>query len=280
MPLIGRCIALCRENPARVVLPDGEDARAVSAAMRLVREGLAEPVLLGRPLAVREHVRAVLRKEGGPSVPVRTLDPTSPAFLERNAAEYQQLTRERGKEVSLEEAARTMRCPLATAAMLVRRGEAEVGVGGNISSTSDTIRAGLRIIGLAPGCRTVSGFFFMISPGATPEERSVYIFADAGVIPEPTVEQHADIAIGSAEQYRRMTGKEPRVAMLSFSSRGSAKHPRADHMRKATELVRGKAPDLVVEVLSPSNAALDRSRKSKVYARFGVPESQVVLPRL
>lgn len=247
MPLFARCIATCREKIARVVLPDGEDVRAVSAAMRLTREGLADVTLMGRPFAVRALVREVLGKEGGPAAPLCVADPVSPELLERNVAHYMALQEKKDKPVSADDAVKAMRCPLAAGAMMIRRGEAEVGVGGNISSTAEMLRAGIRVIGAAPGSKTVSSFFFMISPGDTPEKRKVLVFADAGVIPEPTLDQLVDIAIASAGQYRGMTGDVPCVAMLSFSSHGSAKHPRAELMRAAAAAVRVKAPDLIID---------------------------------
>ena len=247
MPLFARCIGMCRQKTSSAVLPDGEDTRAVSAALRLVREGLAQVTLMGRPFVVRNLVRDVLRKEGGGGVALSVVDPASPELLERNIVEYMAMQEAKGKPVSSDDAAKSMRCSLAAGAMMVRRGEAEVGVGGNIASTADMLRAGIRIIGTAPGSKTVSSFFFMISPGNTPEERTLLVFSDAGVIPEPTPEQLVDIAIASAGQYSSMTGKPPRVAMLSFSTYGSAKHPRAELMRNAAAQVREKRPDLIID---------------------------------
>ncbi|MDR1491091.1 MAG: phosphotransacetylase [Desulfovibrio sp.] len=247
MPLIGRCLALCRKTPMRLVLPDGEDERAVSAAFRLTREGLAFPILLGRPSRIRELARAVLRQENTASVPLRVIDPAAPGLLRKNAGDYRAMQEAKGKTATADEAERFVLSPLVAGAMMVCRGEAELGVGGNVSSTADVLRAGLRIIGPAPGNKTVSGFFFMVSPGDTPEERKVLVFADAGVIPEPTHEQLVDIALASAEQYRRMVGPDPRVALLSFSSHGSADHPRSRLMRAAAETVREKAPNLIVD---------------------------------
>lgn len=247
MFLLDRCTSICRGKPARIVLPDGEDARAVSAAMRLVREGLGEITLMGRPFAVREIVRDVLRREGTSPEPLTVVDPASPELLEKNIVEYTALQEKKNKPVGVDEAARSMRCSLAAAAMMVRRKEAEVGVGGNVSSTADVLRAGIRVIGIAPDTKTVSGFFFMISPEDKDRESTTLIFADAGVIPEPTPEQLVDIAIASAGQYAGMMHDTPRVAMLSFSSHGSARHPRAERMRDAAEAVRVKAPGLIVD---------------------------------
>ncbi|MDR3176171.1 MAG: phosphotransacetylase [Desulfovibrio sp.] len=270
MPLIGHCLALCRQTPMRLVLPDGEDERAISAALRLTREGLAFPVLLGRPSKIRELARAVLRRENTAPLPLLAVDPAMPGLLRQNAGDYRAMLEAKGKTATAEEAEDVVRSPLVAGAMMVHRGEAELGVGGNISSTADMLRAGLRIIGPAPGNRTVSGFFFMVSPGDTPEERKVLIFADAAVIPEPTHDQLVDITLASAEQYRRMVGPEPRVALLSFSSHGSADHPRARLMRTAAEAVREKAPGLIVD----GELQFDSAFVPEVAARK-VPDSPV-----
>jgi len=250
-PLLARAVAFLREKPARVVLADGEDTRSVAAALRLRRDKLARPILMGRPLAIRALVQEELRRCDCPPVPVEVVDPAAPAMLARNTAEYMEQVRVGGKQIDESEAEKFMRLGPAAAAMMVRRGEVEVGVGGNITSTADMLRAGLRVLGTAPDSKTVSGFFFMIAPdecaGGMGSEGRVIIFADGGVIPEPTQDQLIDIAIDSARQYQRMTGNEPRVAMLSFSSHGSAKHPRAEFVRETVARIRQKAPGLVVD---------------------------------
>lgn len=250
-PLLARAVAILREKPARVVLTDGEDIRSVAAALRLRRDGLVRPVLMGRPLAIRALVQEELRRCGCPPVPVEVVDPASPALLAKNTAQYMEHVRAGGKQIEQDEAERFMRLGPSAAAMMVRRGEVEVGVGGNVTSTSDILRTGLRVLGTSPHSKTVSGFFFMIAPdeyaGGMGKEGRVLIFADGGVIPEPTQDQLVDIAIDSARQYQRMTGNEPRVAMLSFSSHGSAKHPRAEFVRATVERIRQRAPGLLVD---------------------------------
>lgn len=247
--LLGRCIELCAARPASLVFTDGEDIRAVRAAIRLRDEGLGRAVLLGRPFAVRGVLRAELAKSGRErhAGSIRVIDPASPELLERNTAEYIEIMRANGKVVSAGEAQGFMASGPGAGAMLVRRGEVEGGVGGNVSSTSDMIRAGLRVLGVRPGGKTISSFFFMVAPVGSHDKRQVLVFADGGVIPEPTAEQLADITVDSADQFRRMTGEEPKVALLSFSSHGSAKHPRAEFVRGVAETVRQRRPDLAVD---------------------------------
>ena len=280
--LLGRCTALCKAAPARLVFPDGEDLRAVSAALRLEAEGLARVTLLGRPQVIRNLLRQAVAESGhipqanlaaghkGVQAEIAVVDPAAPDFLERNTADYLAKLRADGKETSAEDARTFMRGPLAAGAMMVRRGEAEVGVGGNLSSTSDMLRAGLRVIGTKPGSKTISGFFFMLAPQNGFDHRKILIFADSGVIPEPTEAQLVDIALDSAGQYRRMTGQEPKVALLSFSSHGSAKHPRADFVRGVAELVRKREPGLIVD----GELQFDAAMVPEV-ARQKVPQSPV-----
>ena len=245
--LLGHCIEICRKNPANLIFPDGEDLRAISAAMRIQREQLGSVLLLGRPFRIRELARGEAQGGANPAQPLLVLDHLAPDLLEHNVKEYMSILRAGGKSADEAEAKKFMSLPSAAGAMLVRQGAAETGVGGNISSTSDMLRAGLRIIGTAPGSRTISSFFFMLAPENSTDSRKVLVFADSGVIPEPSEEQLVDIAVDSAGQFKRMTGQEPRVALLSFSSHGSASHPRAEQMRRIASLVRQKEPGLIID---------------------------------
>ena len=188
MSVFERCLEKCRARKGAVVYSDGEDRRVVSAAAKLIREGLVEPILIGDP----EKVRAALQESGETGVSLQVVNPYNPALLQHNAAEYMSIQKDKGKDISEEEAIKAVKNPLAAGALMVRRGEAEIGVAGNLSSTADVIRAGLRMVGTAAGSKTVSSFFFML------KDNNVCMFTDCAVIPEPTSAQLADIAISTA----------------------------------------------------------------------------------
>lgn len=239
MRILERSIAVCRQQPSTVLFPDGEDPRVVRAALRLRREGIAVPLVLGNPGKLHE----ILSRVGRRGEALDVADPAVGELLAKNAQDYQELMAARGKAVSAEEAEAAARCPLTAGCLIVRRGEILAGVAGNISSTPDVMRAGLRILGTTPGTKTVYGLFFMVSP----DGKSCFLYADVGVIPEPTLEQIVDISLSSAECYRHMVEEEPHVALLSFSTKGSAEHPRADRMRQAAKLVRARNPRLLAD---------------------------------
>ena len=247
--LIGRCIDICAANPSKMVLTDGEDVRSIYAAIRLHNENLAQVTLLGRSQVVRALLRSESIKAGlaDCSKCIGVLDPSDPDFLARNIADYMQIVRDAGKSAGEGEVREYMSTGPAAGAMLVRRGEVEVGIGGTVSSTSDMIRAGLRILGVAPGGRTISSFSFLVAPPYSRDARKVLVFSDCGVVPEPNAEQLFDIAIGAAENFAYMTGEEPKVALLSFSSHGSAKHPRAKFVHEVAQAVRQARPAMLVD---------------------------------
>jgi phosphate acetyltransferase len=253
MALIEKLKARARTSPQRIVLPEGEDPRIVAAAAAVVREGFAKITLLGRKQII-ESVAADLRV---PLNGIAITDPSASPRLEAYAQIYSERRRARG--ISLEEASEAARSPLYFAALAVAAGDAEGTVGGAVNTTSETVRAALQAIGIAPDAKLVSSFFVMVirrredlDLGST----GALLFADCAVIPEPNSEELAEIARATAENARVLLDVEPRVAMLSFSTKGSASHARVGKIREALRILKVRAPELVADGELQADAAL------------------------
>lgn len=229
----------------RVVFPDALDERTLRAAQDLVRRGWAQPVLL----ASHEAAQACASSHGlGTLAGVTCVDPADSA----HHARWSEALRQVRPQASDDERLAMVRQPLYAAALMLNTGEADYCIAGNVSSTADVLRAGLRAVGLAKGNKTLSSVFFMLSPQAD----RVFAFGDCGVVPDPNAEQLADIAICAADNYRNVTGEAPHIALLSFSTRDSAKHPSIDVVKQALGLVRQRRPDLDVDGEMQFDAAL------------------------
>lgn len=230
-----QCRNACRETPKRIVFPDALDERVLHAANELHQRGLAQPVLLGNPFELRDYAH-----ERGVAMPCFSIvDPARSQWMDSFVSAYV----DKNEGMDREEARETMSAPLFFGAMMVKQGHADICIGGNISTSGDVIRAAIRVIGTAGGQKTVSSFFLMSSADGS----DIRLFADAGVIPEPTVEQLSDIAIDSARSFEALTGEQARVALLSFSTKGSSQHPAARKIMEAFELTHTRAPSLVID---------------------------------
>jgi phosphate acetyltransferase len=242
-----------RRHLQRIVLPEGEDDRVIKAASRAATEGYAKPILLGRVDLVRASAERLAVKLDG----VEVIDVAASPQLDSYACIY--FERRRSKGTTIEEAQQLVRKPLFFAALRVAVGDADGSVGGATNSTADTIRAALRAIGLAPGNKLVSSFFLMIVPprdGAVFGESGAMLFADCGVVPDPSAEELADIALTTAENARVFLQTEPRVALLSFSTKGSAEHERINRIREALRIVKTSSPNLAIDGELQADAAL------------------------
>jgi phosphate acetyltransferase len=253
MDLIARLKQRARTDPPKIVLPEGEDDRIIQAALVCSAEGYARPTLLGRERVIRRSAERL----GGAENTLDILDIGASADLERYAQIYFERRRARG--ATLEEARDLVRMPLFFAALRVAAGDADGFVGGAVNPSSDTIRAALRSIGLAADTKLLSSFFLMILPPLTAAAfgaNGAMLFADCGVVPDPAAEDLVEIVSATAENARKLLETEPRVALLSFSTKGSAEHERVRRVREAVRMLKAKHPDLALDGELQADAAL------------------------
>jgi len=241
MEIISRIREKAKKRRKRVVLPEGTEERMIKAAKIILEEKIADVTLLGNQDEIEKlsHVNGLDLKQ------VAVVEPLSSPDLEQYSNEYLKLREKKG--MILERAREFMKNALFYGAMMVRKGEVDGSIAGSVNTTGDVLRAGLHIIGLAPGITSVSGSFLMILPEFLGQKEKAFVFADCAVIPDPDPNQLVSIAVSSAKTFKDLVGEEPRVAMLSFSTKGSAKHKMVDKVTEATDMLKDFAPDLEVD---------------------------------
>lgn len=240
-------------DPQRIILPEGEDIRTIQAAEICLRERIARITMIGND----ETVRALAAEAGANLNGVEILDHRKSHEFGKLATLYHQMRRSKG--VTLEEAEQTVKDPLYFGNLLVREGKADGSVAGATNTTSHTVAAAIRCIGVREGFKTVSSFFLMVVPDKKFGSNGAMIYADCGVVIDPDVGELAEIAIASADSCRALLQVEPRVAMLSFSTKGSAKHALIDKVIEATKTVRARMPELAIDGELQADAALVKS---------------------
>ncbi|MCL1908782.1 MAG: phosphate acetyltransferase [Holophagaceae bacterium] len=233
--------ARAAELKRHIVMPEGVDDRTLQAAAVIIREKYANITILGEPQAMKSRAA-----ELGVSIDGATLrNPLDDADAQVFASTFYEARKHKG--MTIEKATETLRSPLYFGGMMVKTGQADGFVAGALNTTGETVRACLLTIGCAPGIKTVSSAFLMIHPDEKFGAKGAMMFGDCAVMPDPAPEQLADIAIASAGAAKAMLGVEPKVALLSFSTAGSAEHEKVNLVRSALAIVKASRPDIMVD---------------------------------
>ena len=242
MSLIETIKTKAKKDIKRIVLPEGEEARTIAAAKIIKAEGLAIPVLLGDPAKID-------------AADIEIIDPLTSDKAAQYASELYELRKAKG--VTEEDAANLVKDPMYYGIMMVKTGDADGLVSGAVHTTGDMLRPALQIIKTKPGMKVVSSSFLMDCPNKSLGENGLLVYADCVVMPNPTAEELAHIAVSAAETARALCDiEEPRVALLSFSTKGSAKHELVSKVQQATEIAHQIAPSLLLDGELQLDAAL------------------------
>jgi len=250
MNFMEQVIEKAKAAPRRVVLQEGDDERIIEAGAKATAAGIAKITLIGTPKVMKEKAAA----KGLSLDKMEIVDVTALPKLDEYAGELYNIRKAKG--MTEEQAMTQIKDPLWYGAMMVRKGLVESFVGGASYTTAAVARAGIQVVGMKEGIKTLSSFFVMMIPDKTFGVDGILFYADCGVVIDPDANQLADITLMTAESFRSLMGREPLVAMLSCSTKGSAKHPRIDKITNALAIVKQKAPALVVDGEMQGDAAL------------------------
>lgn len=241
MQVLDHIIGLARQSRTRIVLCEGHDHRVVQAAQRAASDALADIVIVGEPATAQQ----VARQYGTDLSAVELVDPAQSTLVAELQDALLVLRQKRG--MTPEQAAQAVLDPLAFSLLMVRTGYADAALAGADHTTAEVVSQATRLIGPSPGGRQISSFFIMLRNEPFHTDTRAMIFADCGIVIDPTEQQLADIAIAAADNTQLLLNEPPRVAMLSFSTNGSARHSRVARVRRATELVRARRPDIAID---------------------------------
>ena len=264
MKVLNDIISNAKKAKKRIVLPEGLEPRTLRAADIILRDGIARLILLGNP----DLIRAEAEKLGANINQATLVDPKTDPRREKYAAMMTEIRKSKG--LTTEEALHLLDDPLYFAPMMIKSGDADGELAGAINATGDVLRPAFQYIKTLPGVSVVSGAFLMFINDPNIGHEGILVFADCAVMPNPDERQLAEIAITTAQTAKAIIGLEPRVAMLSFSTKGSASHDMVDKVVKATKLAMEMAPDLKIEGELQVDAAL-----VKEVAQLKAPGSEV-----
>ena len=258
MDILQQMLKRAQANPQRIVLPEGDEPRTLEAANLLLKDKVAKLILIGDPAVIRQMAQEknyeyILSEESELTIMDPLTDPKMP--------EYANLLFElrKAKGMTLEQATEKVKDPLYLGCLLIKNGDADGELAGARGTTADTIRPAFQILKTRPGVHIVSGAFLMFTPAKQLGEDGFLVFADCAVNPCPNAQELAEIAVTTAETAKALGGIEPRVAMLSFSSKGSAKHELVDKVLEATRIAHEMTPDLALDGELQLDAALVES---------------------
>ncbi|HHV72276.1 MAG TPA: phosphate acetyltransferase [Clostridia bacterium] len=250
MEVINQIKEKARSNPQRIILAEGTEERIIKATEIILREQLAKIILLGNPDAIKK----VALEVGADITGATIIDPANSEKRELYAKQFYEMRKNKG--VTLEQAQQLVADPLYYGPMMIKNGEADGLVAGAINATADVLRPALQIIKTAEGISVVSGAFVMIVPDCEYGDNGLFIFADCAVTPNPTAEQLAEIAYASSKTAKALVNMDPKISMLSFSTKGSAQHELVDKVVEATKIAQQKFPELKIDGELQADAAL------------------------
>ncbi len=241
MQFLDSILQKAREHRQTIVLAEGADTRVIAAAARARDDGIANCILVGDKSAILQQAKA----SGYDLTDIRIEDPSASQYHQRYSETLWQLRQHKG--MTLEQALQQTLDPLCFADLMLQASDADGAIAGALYTTGDRVRSALQIVGMKPGFKSVSSFMLMLFEAEHHIPKQAMVFADCGLVVDPDAEQLAEIALATANSARQLLDDEPRVAMLSFSTDGSASHPQVDKVRRATELARQQMPGTAVE---------------------------------
>lgn len=252
MELFDKLTLKAKSFPQRIVLPEGNEPRTLTAADRIISDGIAKVILIGDPVEIKKMASDLGLKNISQATIV---NPADESVINRYAPLFFELRKSKG--VSMEEARLTTANPLYLGCLMVKAGDADGQVAGAMNTTGNVLRAAFQVIKTQPGIGVVSGAFIMLLPEGSPfGTDGILVFADCAVVPDPTAPELAQIAISSAQTARDIAGIEPRVALLTFSTKGSARHERVDKVIEAAKIAHEMSPGLILDGELQADAAI------------------------
>ncbi|MBS4803616.1 MAG: phosphate acetyltransferase [Clostridium sp.] len=253
MDLLNSIWDLAKKDIKRIVLPEGEERRTIEAARKIKDLGLAYPILIGNKEKITNEIKSLNLEFKD----IEIIDPNTSRNIDKYVDKFYELRKNKG--ITIEKAKQIVKDPMYFATVMLKCNDVDGLVSGAVHTTGDLLRPGLQVIKAAKGASVVSSFFIMGVPTLSYGEEGMLLFADCAVNPNPSYEQLAEIAITTADTAKKVCKIEPRVAMLSFSTMGSADHDTVEKVRRATELAKKSRPDLLIDGEMQLDAAIVES---------------------